>query len=214
MVLFKDYYKQVKSLFSDNYNEDRFVFTTRTRPNKNLEISTETSRVKGKDYVSKLGWSGKFDFSGYNFKVDGDVKQEGEFSEKCTVKGLYEGVTLEVGAKFLTDKEENAVKLPPKDEDRKARDTLNFGVLYGNKNSDFSLNLSKKHLNDLLLGGSGSFSYEEFSLGGDFQYEFSEKKEKKEEEKKDDEKKEKKRRKKKKEEKKKNVVYLKTLILE
>jgi len=107
MVLYSQFYKPVKTLFTDNYKQDTVSVKTKTRPNKNLELKFETTREKGKDFESKLAWTGKFDVSDYNFKVDGEVKQVGEFSEKVTVTGLYDGVVVEGNIKLLTNREEN-----------------------------------------------------------------------------------------------------------
>jgi len=106
-VLYSQFYKPVRSLFTDNYKDSTVSVKTKTRPNKNLELKFETTRDKGKDFEAKLGWNGKFDASGYTFKVEGEVKQVGEFSDKLIVNGLYNGVVVEGNFKLLTNKEEN-----------------------------------------------------------------------------------------------------------
>jgi len=103
-VLFRDFYKPVKNLFSNNYNDDKVILKAKTKPNKNLELSFETKREKGKDYAAKLAWTGNFKVQDASIKVEGEVLQVGEVSEKATIKGLYDGLTLEGGVKLLTEK--------------------------------------------------------------------------------------------------------------
>jgi len=110
MVLFKDYYKPVKNLFSNNYQEDKVSFKTKTKPNKNLELKFETNREKGKDYEAKLGWTGSFKVKDASIKVEGEVLQIGEVTEKVTIKGLYDGLTLDGSVKILTEREDNQKK--------------------------------------------------------------------------------------------------------
>jgi hypothetical protein len=181
MVLFKDFYKPVKNLFTDNYQEDKVSFKTKTKPNKNLELKFETKRERGKDYCSKLSWIGNFKVSDISAKVEGDVLQIGEVSEKVTIKGLYDGLTVDGNLKLLTENDENAKrKEKQEDEDKTSRDTVGFGVQYAHKYVDANLSLSKKQLNPFLLGGSLVAKYEDFSAGGDFELEFKEKEEEKE----------------------------------
>jgi len=125
MVLYGDFYKPVKTLFTDNYKQDTLSVKTKTKPNKNLELKFETVREKGKEFEAKLSWIGKFDVSSYNFKVEGDVKQVGEFSEKVTVTGLYDGVVVEGHLKLLTNKEENP-KLESAHEKEKKNHVMKF----------------------------------------------------------------------------------------
>jgi len=176
-VLFRDFYKPVKNLFSNNYNDDKVILKAKTKPNKNLELSFETKREKGKDYAAKLAWTGNFKVQDASIKVEGEVLQVGEVSEKATIKGLYDGLTLEGGVKLLTEKSSDTKpKSSQKDEDDTTRDQAHFGLTYNHKFADANLQLTKKALNPFLLYGGLALKYEEFSFGGDFEYEFKERK--------------------------------------
>jgi len=177
-VLFSHIYKPVKSLFEDNYNQSKVSVKTKTKPNKNLELNFETARDKGKEFESKLAWVGTFDVSNLNIKVDGEVKQVGEFSEKATVKGLYDGFVVEKSIKLLTNIDENPKLLPPSEEKKKkTRDEVSLGVTYAHKNADVSAKITKKQINPFLFSGSLALHLDEFTVGGDAELEFKEKKE-------------------------------------
>jgi len=185
-VLYGDFYKPVKTLFTDNYKQDTLSVKTKTRPNKNLELKFETVREKGKEFETKLSWTGKFDVSSYNFKVDGEVKQVGEFSEKITVTGLYEGVVVEGNLKLLTNKEENSkLESTPEKENKKSRDEVSLNAKYSHKHADVGLKLTKKELNPVLLTPSLAFHLEDFSIGFESEIEIDGKEEEKKDTKKE-----------------------------
>jgi len=176
MVQFPDFNKPTKDTFKTNFLEDKFVFKTKTKPNNNLTLSFETSREKGKDYISKLGWNTTFKALDLDFKLDGNVSQVGEVAEELTVKGLYDGLVVTLGGKILTEREENPVLLKGKEEDKKSRDTVSLGFKYAHKHADLSFLVTKKSLNPFLIAGALALHYEDVSIGGDLQYEVEEKK--------------------------------------
>jgi len=154
-----------------------------------LELAYKTKRSQGKDFHSTLSWVGNFTLSDANIKVEGEVAQKGEVSEKVTIKGLHEGLTVELSGKVLTERDENAKKLEnPQEEEKQSRDTFGLGLTYNHKLVDTNLSISKKTFNPFLLSGSVAGKYEDFSAGFDFQLEIQKEEKEVKEEKKEEKK--------------------------
>jgi len=169
MTFFKNFYKPIKQVLSDGYNEDKVTFNLKTKAKSGLGIEFQGVRQPGKDITGTLQWNQEFKQEHGKYKVNGKMNLQGTIDGEVQVSDFgQKGLTLGFQGKLLSEHtKDEKLKATEAEEDRTDRDTAGINVTYENKNFNFTAQAIQKRLNPFRVALSSAVHYEGLSVGGE-----------------------------------------------
>jgi len=167
MAFFKNFYKPIKQVLSDGYNDDKVSFNLKTKAKSGLDIDFSTERQPGKDFKGVLQWNQTFKQEHGKYQVTGKMNLEGTIDGEVKVTDFGpKGLTLGFQGKLLSENlKDDKPKQNEAEEDKTERDTAGFSVTYEHKNFNFTAQAIQKKLNPFRIDVTSAVHYEGLSVG-------------------------------------------------